>query len=63
MKLKGLAKVIKDLQEMQEDIEENLDDNLDRCGTTSGDKRDDQLNDVWGILESAIDEFKTIKDI
>ena len=63
MRIKGLAKIQKQLGKMRDDLENKIDDNHDRCGTVTGDSLDSKLNDAWMILDSAINELQDMKGV
>lgn len=63
MQIKGLAKIKKQLKKMLVGIENKIDDNHDKCGTVTGDRLDNKLNDAWMIIDSALNDLNDMGDV
>jgi len=61
MKIKGIAKIIKDLAEAQEIVEEKINDvDWDKSGA---DEKDERLNQAWDAIDEAMALLKDIDNI
>ena len=61
MKIKGIAKIIKDLAEAQEIVEEKINDvDWDKSGA---DEKDERLNQAWDAIDEAMALLKDINNI
>jgi hypothetical protein len=63
MRIKGLAEATKLLREMQEHVEERIDENPHCVSTFKGEAIDEDLNQAWMELDTAIDALKEVAAI
>ena len=62
MKLKGLQKTIKGLEELQEAVSQNIDDIDHEKNEDLGSSKDEMFNEAWNCIDTAIGSLKEIKE-